>query len=459
MATEIEFESKARADRVREDHAEYLCSDDDRRLKTVTLASDTPAGIIDQLEAAAISDEAAAEQPALEAVPLTEQEKRDLDFSRDGVNVFKARYLKGLGQEYGVDPFQHVDLAEIDGVEDARPILERARQTGGIDRGGGAQYDDAAAEREKRQRRQNAERHAAQECSSARKYCERGEEDACEFLMEACGLSREEAETILMGPEAIEATGDTKQTNLVTVGGDEYPEMEVTPAEAGALNRSWQGYKGAINDLEAQLAAVRESITQARRAFQAINSIRGNNDQPDLDPRRLNDLLQEADAIPASVPEPTRLDSFDDSTESSQSATGTEDTPEFAPERQGTLGVDVEPVDSTGEKQVTLTGDDTGSDSAALPATWRRQGSTWKAGPYSVQLDKPGSRWVVRLFDTEEGTSFDIATGIPDPSTAEEIAEDFTEMVPPDEIDFSSNNPVVMEAAAAAKKEVLESND
>jgi len=110
--------------------------------------------------------------------------------------VVGARYLKGLGEEYGVDPFQHVDLAEIDGVNDARPLLESARRSGSS-RGDQANYDDSAVEREERQRRRTAEQYASQECENAVDYCEDGDKGACDFLVEECGLDREEAEQMV----------------------------------------------------------------------------------------------------------------------------------------------------------------------------------------------------------------------------------------------------------------------
>ena len=43
MATEIEFGTKATADSYREEYEEYLCSQDDARLKAVRFSSDAPA--------------------------------------------------------------------------------------------------------------------------------------------------------------------------------------------------------------------------------------------------------------------------------------------------------------------------------------------------------------------------------------------------------------------------------
>lgn len=468
MATEVEFESKARADKARDDHSQYLCLDDDKRLKTVTFASDTPAGIIDQPEAAATSEKAAAEEPALEAIGLTDQERRQLDFSEDGVNVMKARYLKGLGQRYGLDPFQHVDVGEIDAVADARPILERARKSSGTGRGGGAEYDDTASEREQRQRQQEAEKHQSEECDNAADWCEDGDEGACEFLVETCGYDQEEAEKLVEGGLLSDTSSDTEattaQTELVSVGGsDGRQEIEVTGAEASALRRSWQGYKGAISSLSEALQTAREDITNARRAIQAINAIRRNNGQGEIEPERLGELLVEASDIPGSLPKPTRIDQFaeadDQQSEGSQAANdaGPSGT-QFASEKQGTLGVDVEAETVAEEKQVTLTGEDEGASSAALPSRWSREGDRWTAGPYTVQLDSPdgGSTWIVKLLG--DGSNFDVATNVRDVAKAEQIAVEFTDRVAPEEVTFKASDATVMEAAATAKKAAFEAD-
>jgi hypothetical protein len=297
--TRIEYGGLPAANQARNDFEDHLCSQDDRRQKVVVLAPDAPAGVIDQAEAAATTSRAEADTPALEAVELTESEKRGLDFTRDGVNVAKARYLKGLGQEYDVDAFQHVDPAEIDAVTDARPILERAQQTGGTGRGGGAQYDDEGEERRERERQQQAEKHAKAGCDHARDECEHGDPAACEYLTEACGYDSDEIGGLI--GERVE--DETDQQELVTVGGGEYPEMEVSPAAAGALRQAWQGYKGAVSDLDDALDAVRSNVKNARRSMSAINAIRGDHGQDDLHPDRLHEILAALEAMPGDIPE------------------------------------------------------------------------------------------------------------------------------------------------------------
>jgi hypothetical protein len=304
VVEKLDFKSRPVALDVAEENSEYVAESNDKRTTTVPFTDDIPASTLENLEAKAMALHAENDEPTLTQIELTEQEKRDLNFSRDGVSLVGARYLKGLGGEYGVDPFQHVDLAEIDAVADARPILERARRSGSS-RGDQANYDDTAAERERRDRRRGAEKYASEECGRAEDYCEGGDEAACDYLVDECGLAREEAER-MMGLSDEPITADTEQTELVTVG-DGAESIDVTPEQAGTLRRSWQGYKGAVSEIEDALNTLRERTTDARRAMQAINGIRNQHGQRDTDPERLNELLAEADRIPASIPEPTRL--------------------------------------------------------------------------------------------------------------------------------------------------------
>lgn len=610
MPTEIEFSSKAAADHHREEFGEHLCSQDDRRLKTVTFTDGTPEGVIEGAEAAATSEQAAAEEQAIEEVALTDQEKRRLDFSRDGVNVLKARYLKGLGDQYGLDPFEHVDLAEIDKVSDARPILDRARKTGGIDRGGGAEYDDEAAEREEREQRKQAEKQMAEGCDHARDHCRHGEPEACEYLTESCGYEEEDVDQLLghADTRALDAE-EPEQTELVTVGEGSSDQMEVTPAQAGALRRSWQGYKGAIGDLDHALQTARTAVVDARQAFKAINAIRRANDQADLHPDRLHDLLDALSRMPGDIPEVRTLDHYRDAFDGDGGQGDRGDLPrpvdgweleadpdpedvlarwnqdrdrmdggdrhvavqqhrdgrffarygaldeleatdlhyadserdvlewaqayvedldshgnppldadgggdrggdvtredvnrrranrtavredvtgrpqvhnpepteaerrereelaekfrdrrddgggEFNPERQGTLDVETPAEEIAEESQVTLDAEPATGANEAVPAAWRREGTTWQGGPYRVQMDSPDGRtWTVRLYGPE--ASEKLTDGLPSAAKAEAYIEAFTAAVAPDEVSFKSNDPTVPEGAAAATRAIAD---
>lgn len=47
MTERIEFGSKAAADQFRDEHVDHLCSDDDRRLKTVAISSNAPDHVLE----------------------------------------------------------------------------------------------------------------------------------------------------------------------------------------------------------------------------------------------------------------------------------------------------------------------------------------------------------------------------------------------------------------------------
>lgn len=139
-------------------------------------------------------------------------------------------------------------------------------------------------------------------------------------------------------------------------------------------------------------------------------------------------------------------------------SSGRDDAPEqFAAEKQGTLGVGVEADQVAEEKQVTLTGEDESESPGALPSDWQMgasaegfEGATkWVAGPYGVAVTGEGP-YTVRL--SGRGNSFNIATGVRDPQRAVAIADEFTDRVAPDEVNFHSSDATVQQAAADAKR-------
>ena len=273
----VEFEHMATADSFREDYPEHLCPDDDARTKTVTFVSGTPDRVLEEAEAAAISEAAETEGGLSGAADLTRKDRRALDFARDGVNVPKARWVKALAQEYGVDPWQHVDLAEIDHAEDARPMFESARRTGGTNRGGGAQYDDEATERERRDRRSGAEKHVSEGCDHAEGHCRNGDPAACEYLESECGVPPERVDQLLSPPESAPPESPSEGTPEVD------PEAADLSGEAlGALKRSWGGYNAAVDDLRAAVETIEAALEDANGAARAINGIRAEAGQPPI---------------------------------------------------------------------------------------------------------------------------------------------------------------------------------
>jgi len=296
LTERIEYGSKDAADAARERHSEYLCTDDDRRLKTVAYSSDTPDSVLEteRIEAA---DGRGERTDGPGQVPLSDSERKQIDFSQKRANTAHARSVKGIAQSEGVEDW----VSYYDGtltVDEHREGMDKASRESGARSG-----EESAQEKAGRAAR------AAQSsrCDHARGHCENGDPEACEFLTQTCGYSEEEiGQFIDDGP-----ADQGEQQELVTVGGGEYPEMELRPETAGALRRGWQGYKASVSDLEAALSRSREAVINARQAWRAVNRIREANGQEPMHPDRLHTLLNALEGMPTSIPTVRTLDHFD----------------------------------------------------------------------------------------------------------------------------------------------------
>lgn len=275
MSFKVEFGTLQEANDYRKMLDEYVCPvDDDRRLKTVAFVEDTPDEIRQEVEAVAAAGRAERQGDGGQA-SLTDGERDRVDWSRDGANVPKYRAIKGIAIDAGVDDW----LAYVDPtltVDEHREVMKRAASDDQ-----GARMD---AERTDEQRAADlVQQHGGGDCDHARGHCEHGDADACEFLRSECGLEEDELAALLDEPDA----------------GDE----EIDGAAAGALKRSWQGYKGAISALDELLEDVSDEWEEAQRAAKAINSIRAGHGQDalhfeELEERqaRLTDLMRKAAA-------------------------------------------------------------------------------------------------------------------------------------------------------------------
>jgi len=299
---EVEFGNRPAANEARDQWADHLCSQDDRRLKTVTFAPDTSDEVLVEARQQAADSRAEGEGTAGQ-VPLTDHEKGEIDFSKGRANVMHARSIKGIAMSEGVDDW----LAYYDPeatVDEHREIMAEAATEGG-----GKRREDTETATEKAGRA--ARTAQGEQCDHARDHCEHGDPEACEFLAETCDYSEQEIDQILGGPDTRhEQQETTTQRDLVTVGGDRYPEMEVTPQEAGALTRSWQGYKSAVARLGRLLDEVRDATTNARQAWAVVNAIRDDHGQEELHPDDLHELLDSLAGMPGSIPETRTLDHF-----------------------------------------------------------------------------------------------------------------------------------------------------
>jgi len=267
MSEFIEFGSMEAADRAREEHAEYRCPiDDDRRQKTVAFVSDTPESLLQRIEAEATEDRSAANQRSNTAT-LTDRERDKIskvDGFSQSTTTANWRSAKGVFETAGLgDQFRDAIgyLTDYDDPAEGAEQYVREYQQGG--QGGGAR-DSGEEDITGRQREANAAAREQEEgCDHARDVCRHGEPEACEFLTDACGYDPDKVDEIL-GAEESAADAD--------------PD-EITGEAAGALSRSWSGYKGAIAELGEALDSAREAWENAQQAAEAINGIRGQHAQ------------------------------------------------------------------------------------------------------------------------------------------------------------------------------------
>jgi len=286
VTTRIEYGSKDAADAARDRHREYLYSDDDRRLLTVAYSdADTPDHVLDaeRLEAADSRGESA---EGAGQVPLSDNERDQIDFSRKRANIPHAKAVKGIAQSEGVEDW----VSYYDGtltVDEHREVMADASRESG-----------KRTEEETIDEKVGRAARAAQsnQCDHARGHCENGDAEACEFLQATCDYEQEEIDQLLSDPRTAD---ETEQVTIEYEG----EEIAVSPETAGALRRSWGGYKTATSDLESALAAVRDHVINARQAWRAINRIREANEQDQLHPDRLHTLLDALAGMPGSIPE------------------------------------------------------------------------------------------------------------------------------------------------------------
>ena len=296
MTERIEYGSKDAADAARDEFSDHLCTDDDKRLKTVAFAeSGTPDDVLEAARRQAEDSKDDGSDNGGGQPPLSDSEKDKIDFSKGRANTLHARSAKGIALNEGVEDWTSYYDPTLT-VDEHREVMDRAGRESGS-----RTAEDSVEEKAGRAARTAQ----SEQCEHAAGHCDNGDPEACEFLTEVCGYDDDEVAVLL------DDQGDeTDQQELVTVGGDEYPEIDVTKAEAGALRDSWTGYKSAIGTLADDLEEIREEIINARQSIRAINRIRGQYDQGELHPNRLHELLDAVEAMPGDVPEVRTLDHF-----------------------------------------------------------------------------------------------------------------------------------------------------
>jgi len=123
---EIQFGSLDAANKVRRDRmlSNFVAESDNASSKTVVIEDDAPASALEQIQGeAAESREHKAEEHG--QVPLTDEEKKRIDFSE--TNVPAARSVKGIARGKGVDDWTQF-FDEQASVDDHRSIMEEANQ-------------------------------------------------------------------------------------------------------------------------------------------------------------------------------------------------------------------------------------------------------------------------------------------------------------------------------------------
>lgn len=274
MTETIEFGSKAAADDFRAEFAEYICPiDDDKRLKTVAVVSETPEWLLEQARVQAGAGRAErAGGPGL--AQLSEHEKDRVgpfDAPGEGPNQYgKASAVKALMRAEGVEDWTSFYDYKLT-VDEHREVAEQALQD--------EQGDRLDAEDSTDEKLARAEKGVGERCDHAAGHCEHGDPDACEFLAEACGYSEAEIEAIL----AEDADGVER-------------EQEISGPAAGALQRAWGAYKGGISRFDQDLQALAEAKRQAESAGAAINGIRASHGQEPLEFERLEELTDALEA-------------------------------------------------------------------------------------------------------------------------------------------------------------------
>lgn len=269
MSFEIEFGTKSGADAAREEYAEHLCADDDRRLKTVEFADSTPDLVRDQLEAGAQTGRAERAEGSGQA-DLTDAEKNRIGPFSPPNYYAKAASVKALLRDNGVSDWEAWYDPTLSVDEHKSSVLPQAKQAGGGDR-----IEDDGPDREAAAR---AEKAASSQCDHAEDHCQHGDQGACEFLRESCGLDEEEVSALLS--EQPRADGDA-----------------ITGEAAGALGRAWQGYKAGIQRLDRSLSAATDAKKNAEHAAAAVNAIRADHDQDPMEFERLEELSDQLQAV------------------------------------------------------------------------------------------------------------------------------------------------------------------
>lgn len=458
MTETIEFGSMPAADAARDEFADHLCTDDDRRMKTVRFSSETPDSVLEEIQRDADASRGG-DQSGPGQAELTDREKRDIDFSE--INPLKARRAKAIFLDEGVTDWLSYFSEDLQTAAEWREKAQQAKR----DQQGQRLDAEERTEEELQARAGRATRRADQEeCDHAAGHCANGDPDACEFIREECGIDPDRV-MAREDPDPPEMPADTE-------------DGEITGPALGALNRAWGGIHGAVSEAQDHLDALAEEWENAQQAARAVNEIRADHGQDELHIEVIEDLQAELTDFLRKVRadcsechayhgdhdhdltdgprEDVRdaLDGMADTPVGTAAEDSDGDAPEFAPEQQQTLAGNVDAEETAQDEQVTLTGDTAGGMNQALPREWEMVESgdvmRWLAGPLEVEA-KPSDQ-TVWLWGPED-LKFTVAQNLPADQVAD-AGREFVDRIKPPDVDFADPDAEMAQAAAEAKKSV-----
>jgi len=172
---EVEFGQRQVANSIRERLSGFLADNDSRRSKTVELKDAVPDEMVQRVQEEA-ADSRQAEADEAGQASLSDRERKEIDFSREGVNVPFARSVKGSAQNEGVtDWLQFADLNLT--VDENRRVLAEASNEE-------RNRSDLGKSQEKRdiQRAADNKRKRRQQAEGAKQPAFEGDSDAADFL-------------------------------------------------------------------------------------------------------------------------------------------------------------------------------------------------------------------------------------------------------------------------------------
>lgn len=215
---EIRFGSMAVANSFRDDNAEHLGPSDDRRTKTVSLASDAPDHVVD--EAVRISEsEKAEDAQRFGQTELTDHEREQLEDRgswKPHRHLFHAQSAKAILQGHGIDDWLSFYDPELS-TDEHRSHADEWKQQEVGDR------LDVAEEQQQARMAKQAEKVHGEMCNNAEDACADGEQPACEALLEQCGYDEDDIAELL---EAVEGLDEDPEDVFAVSDDVDSPDLE-----------------------------------------------------------------------------------------------------------------------------------------------------------------------------------------------------------------------------------------